>query len=177
MEQRLWRRQDDDSAPGPAYPSLRHHRNRQRQLPVQEAPIGPKPLVNLGRRLLVKVGRRLTRMDLVKWIADDIFVADIAGSRFEVTVRDQPQVLFTLKAAAVEHPSPRPAIAAARTPTTPRSELDAPSTRTAPQPVFVRPGTTQEPTRPPASLATGQKVHKWVAKDGTVTYSDRPPPN
>ena len=40
-------------------------------------------------------GEQLLRMDLVKWIADDVFVADIAGSRFEVTVRDQPQVLFS----------------------------------------------------------------------------------
>ncbi len=122
-------------------------------------------------------GQQLLRMDLVKWVADDVFVADIAGSRFEVTVRDQPQVLFSLKSAAAEQTPPRAAAAAARTQTTPRSELDAPGTRTAPQPVLVHPETTQEPTPPTASLATGQKVHKWVAKDGTVTYSDRPPPN
>ncbi len=122
-------------------------------------------------------GQQLLRMDLVKWVADDVFVADIAGSRFEVTVRDQPQVLFSLKSAAVEQTPPRAATAAARTQTTPRSELDAPGTRTAPQPALVHPETTQEPIPPPAGLATGQKVHKWVAKDGTVTYSDRPPPN
>jgi len=121
-------------------------------------------------------GQQLLRMDLVKWVADDVFVAEIAGSRFEVTVRDQPQVLFSLTSAAAEQTPPR-AATAARTQTTPRSELDAPGTRTAPQPALVHPETTQEPTPPPASLATGQKVHKWVAKDGTVTYSDRPPPN
>lgn len=121
-------------------------------------------------------GQQLLRMDLVKWVADDVFVAEIAGSRFEVTVRDQPQVLFSLTSAAAEQTPPR-AATAARTQTTPRSELDAPGTRTAPQPALVHPETAQEPTSPPASLAPGQKVHKWVAKDGTVTLRDRPPPN
>ncbi len=133
-------------------------------------------LFNLPRPQSAYRDRQLP-MDLVKWVADDVFVADIAGSRFEITVRDQPQVLFSLKAAAVEQTPPGPSVAAARSQAPPRSAFVKPGTRTVPQPVHVRPETTQELTPPPGDLAPGPKVHKCVAKDGTVTYSDRPPPN
>ena len=54
MAQRLWRRQDDHRSPRPPDPSLRHRRNRQRKLALQEprlilrprprlAPVRPQP--------------------------------------------------------------------------------------------------------------------------------------
>ena len=56
----LRRRQDDHGAPGPAYSSLRHRGNRQRELPLQEPKLGAQALVRIGRRKVVRIARRLT---------------------------------------------------------------------------------------------------------------------
>ena len=65
MADGVQRRQDDHGTARPAHPPLRHHRNRQRQLAIQEpkldapgCPIGQPGGLTFGRRLRVRSERR-----------------------------------------------------------------------------------------------------------------------
>lgn len=120
-------------------------------------------LLGIGGYGATVPGQRLP-MKLVAWEADDVFLAEIAGSLVEVTVREQPQVLLRLKL------RPDVSEAVSRTQSAPAGSGNR-------LPVAVAsPEATRGALAEPSASMPG-KLHKWVAKDGTVTYSDRPPPN
>src|SRR5204863_5607365 len=82
LAQCVWRRQDDNRAPRPPNPSLRDHRNRQRELALQErdALRAVLPVIAelcKGQNVTQKIVRAMVRLEYALLVQGDSLVTNI----------------------------------------------------------------------------------------------------
>ena len=121
---------------------------------------------------LANSGEKLN-LELLRWVREGVFALDVNGYELELTTFEDPHLQVTLLrrpqlsiAAAARTPAVqlRPAPASA-----PRGDARQETVITRP-PAAVSPSSNDEdPDRP-----TEKKMYRWVERDGSVHYSDRP---